>query len=192
MPATASGRSREQPRHRVRRLQIPLGVQRQPPPGVRERRLVADAGEDVEQRPIGRLGEADAVGGDDRHVERRRQIDERMVVGLFVAQEVALQLDADVRRAPNMPTRRSSRPPTPKRRPLERRAAGERDEPADVAVEIVERERAFAFRRAQLHPRDQPAEVAIAVARFDQEQRTGGSIGVAGRSPSARPSARRR
>ena len=53
---------------------------------------MADAGEHIVERTIRRLGEADAVGRDDRHVERGRQIAQRVIVGLFVAQQVALQL----------------------------------------------------------------------------------------------------
>ena len=56
----------------------------------------------------------------------------------------------------------------------ERGAAGERDEPADMAVQIVERERAFALRRAHLHARDQPAEIAVALLGFAEDgQREG-------------------
>ena len=98
------------------------------PPG--QRGLVADAGEDVVERPIGRLGEADAVGGDERQVEGGGQIDQRMVVGFLVAQQVPLQLDATPPR-PNTPTSRSTRPPTPKRGAVDRASADQRHEPAD-------------------------------------------------------------
>ena len=57
---------------------------------------MADAGEDVVERPVGRLGEPYAVGRDQRQVKGRREIAQRVVVGFFVAQQVALQLDADV------------------------------------------------------------------------------------------------
>ena len=49
---------------------------------------------------------------------------------------------------------------------VERRAAGERDEAARAAVQLLERERALAFRRAQLHARDQPAEIPVALGGF--------------------------
>ena len=62
---------------------------------MRERGLVTDAGEDVVQRPIDRLRKAHAVGGDDRQMERRREIDQGMIVGLFVPEQVTLQLDRD-------------------------------------------------------------------------------------------------
>ena len=64
-------------------------------PGLREIGVMVDAGEHVEQRPIGGRREADAAGRDDRHAKRRRELDERLVVGFFVAAEVALQLDVD-------------------------------------------------------------------------------------------------
>ena len=52
---------------------------------------------------------------------------------------------------------------------VERRAAGERDEPGGAAVELLERQRAFAFRRAQLHARDQPAEIPVALRAFAED-----------------------
>ena len=76
--ATASGRSAKSSRHRLRRLQIALGVPRQPPAGACKRRLVPQAREHVEQRPLRRRGEAHAAGGDERHPERRRQRRERL------------------------------------------------------------------------------------------------------------------
>jgi hypothetical protein len=51
----------EQRRHLGRRLQIPLRVGRQLPPRLFDRRLVADAGEHVIERPLDRIGKAHAV-----------------------------------------------------------------------------------------------------------------------------------
>ena len=51
----------------------------------------------------------------------------------------------------------------------ERLAADERDEPGGAAVELVERQRALAFRRAQLHAREQAAEVLVALAALDED-----------------------
>ena len=50
-----------------------------------------------------------------------------------------------------MPTSAIEQAADAERGRVERRAADERDEAAGVAVEIVERQRALAFRRAQLH-----------------------------------------
>ena len=52
---------------------------------------------------------------------------------------------------------------------VERRAAGQRDEPGGAAVQLLERQRAFAFRRAQLHARDEPAEVPVPVRAFAED-----------------------
>ena len=152
----------EQPRHLRRRLEIALGVAGQPPPRLRQRGLVADAGEDVVERAIGRLGEADAVGGEDRHVERRREIAQRLVVRLLVAQQVPLQLEVD------------AGAPEDADQPI--------DQPADAEPRAAQHRRARRARSAPrrgrrarrgsapLRPsapaachREQPAEIAIAL-----------------------------
>ena len=140
-------------------------------PACAERRLVADAGEDVVERAIGRLGEADAVGGDDRHVERGGEIAQRVVVRLLVAQQVALQLEIGVG-APEDADEPIDQPADAEPRAAQHRAAAERDEPAGVAVDLVERQRPFPFRRPQLHHRQQPAEIAVALLRFDEDGKT--------------------
>ena len=101
-------------------------------PASRERRVVVNARDDVEQRPLGRRRKAHAVGRDDRHVERRRQIDERLVVGFLVAAEVPLQLDVDAVAAEQADEAIEQAADAVARR-VERRAAGERDEAAGRA-----------------------------------------------------------
>jgi hypothetical protein len=106
---------------------------------------VADAGEDVIQRTVDRLGETHPVGGDDRHVIRGGQIAQRVVVGFLVAQEVPLQLEI---RAPaaehaDEPIDEAA---DAEPRAAQHRAPTERDEAGRMAVEFVERERAFSFR----------------------------------------------
>ena len=49
--------------------------------------------------------------------------------------------------------------------------------PRGAAVELVERQRALAFRRAQLHARDQPAEIAIALGAFAEHGQHEGCVG---------------
>ena len=115
------------------------------------------------------VGEAHAVVATMRHVKRGGQVAQHLVVGFFVAQEVPLQFDVHVRRDRRGPTRRSTRPPTPWRPAAQRLAADERHQPGRLPVEIVERQRALAFRRPQLHARDQAAEVPIALAGFDED-----------------------
>ena len=101
-------------------------------------------GEHVEERPRRRRREADAVGGDGGHAKRRRQRHERGGVGFFVAPEVPLQLDVDAVAAEDadQAIEQAADAVAPA---VERRAAGERDEPARAAVEVVERQRAFAL-----------------------------------------------
>ena len=48
-------------------------------------------------------------------------------------------------------------------------ASSERDETARLAVELVERQRALAFRRAHLHARDEPAEILISLGGLDED-----------------------
>ena len=54
----------------------------------------------------------------------------------------------------------------------EQLAPGERDEAACLSVELVERERALAFRRAHFHPGDQSAQVSVAFGGFNQDRHT--------------------
>jgi hypothetical protein len=53
---------------------------------------------------------------------------------------------------------------------VERLAAGERDEAARPAIEVLERERALAFRRAELHLRHQTAQIPVAIGVFAQHR----------------------
>ena len=126
---------------------------------------MVDAREDVEQRPLGRRREADAVGDDGRHAERGGERDERGGVGFFIAAEMALQLEIDVAAAEDA-DEAIEQPAHAVAPPVERGAPREHDEPARAAVELLERQRALALRRAQLHPRDQPAEISVARPGF--------------------------
>ena len=58
------GQIGEQPRHFRRRFQMPLIVQREQPPGRRQRHVIANAGEDVERLALRRRFMADSVGRD--------------------------------------------------------------------------------------------------------------------------------
>src|ERR1051326_6210743 len=91
-----------------------------------------------------------------------------------------------------MPTVRSSSPPTPGRGPpgaarparavpaaVERRAADQCNQPGNAAVEIVERQRAFTLRRAELHARDQAAEISVAGLAFTENGEDKGRDGLA-------------
>ena len=158
----------EQARHRIRRLEIALGVARQPASRMRQRGLVADAGEDVVQRTIGRFGEAHPVGGNHRHVKRGGQLLQDLVVPLLLAQEMPLQLDVHLRRAEDADDAVDEAADAVTAA-VDRGAAGERDQAAHAPIEILEGQRPFALRRTHLHRRHEPAQVAVAVARFDED-----------------------
>ena len=167
----------EEPRHLLRRLEIPLGVGDEPAAGLRQRRVLADAGEHVVQRPRLGRGEAHTVGGENRHAEGLGQRDEHLVVPGFVALQVPLQFHVDVGAAEDahQPIEQPSHA-VPFR--VQQRPSGERHEAVDVAIELFERERAFPLRRPQLHPRDEAAEVAVPLGGGDEHgQHIGGARG---------------
>jgi len=158
----------KQLRHLAGRLQIPLGIRRQPAAGLGDGRVMVNAREDVEQRPLDMRREPHAVGRDRRNAECRREADERLRVALLVAAQMTLQLDVHVGAAEHADEAiEQSAHAVPA--DVERGAAGQGDEPARVPVEIVERQRAFALTtpprrrarwgrrgvRAHLHARDQ-------------------------------------
>ena len=88
---------------------------------------MVNAREDVEERPLGRRREPDAAGGDDRHVKRRRELDERPVVGFLVAAQMPLQLDVHVVAAEHA-DEAIEQAADAVAAAVERRAADERDE----------------------------------------------------------------
>ena len=49
------------------------------------------------------------------------------------------------------------------------RASGQRHQTARVAFEILERERAFTFRRTQLHAGKNTTEIAVPFPRFNED-----------------------
>ena len=158
---------REELRHRLRRLQVPFGVSRQLPSRGIERRLVANAREHVEERAVGGCGKPHIVGGDDRHAERAGKRFERDIGRLFIAQQMALQLDAHVASAEETDDAIEQAADAVSRR-VEHGTSGKRHEPGGVSLELVERERALPFRRPHLHARDQPAQIRVSSCAFDE------------------------
>src|SRR3982074_2223298 len=61
-----------------------------------EMRVLADAGENVEDLPGVRARVLDAIGRDDRQAKLLRQIAEPLIDPIFAAQEMALDFDDDV------------------------------------------------------------------------------------------------
>ena len=130
-PLDRAGHIGEQRRHVRRRLEIPLGVRRQAPPRVREIGVVVNAREHVEQRTVVRRREPDAAGRQDGHAKGRRQIDEPLVVRVFVAPEMPLHLDVHLAAAEH-PDQAVEQAADAVPIPVERRAADQRHQPADV------------------------------------------------------------
>jgi hypothetical protein len=133
------GTIREELRHHLGRLEIALGVAREPAARGVHRRVVVHAREHVEERPLARASRSARRWWPTTARERLGEVRERDGVGLLVAQEVALQIDADVGRRPKSPISRSSRPPTPKCCASSSGRPGERDEAGGEAVELVDR-----------------------------------------------------
>jgi hypothetical protein len=177
----------EEAGHLLGRLEIPLGVPREAAAGAGEIGPVADAGEHVEERPLVGAAEPDAVGGDNRHVKRGRQLDERLEVGLLVAEQVTLQLDVDVRAAEESdePIDQAADTKLPAG---ERLAPDERHEAGRASLELLERERPLPFRRAELHQRHELAEVAVAFTRLHEDRKriVSGRWSVVGGQPITR------
>jgi hypothetical protein len=123
-----------------------------------------NAGEHVEERSLVRGGEANAVGGDHRHAEGTRQTGQRDEVGFLVAQQMPLQLNADIGAA-KQTDQPIEQPADAVVVRVKERPSRQRHEAGGEAVEFVERERALAFRGAHLHARDEAAEIAVAVCR---------------------------
>ncbi len=163
------GKIVEQPGHLTGRLQIPFGVARQPPTRTIDRRLVTHTGQDIVERAIRRRGEPYAVGRQERHAIGRRESRQRLRVGFLIPEEMPLHLDVDVARTEQAkePIEHPADPVPPA---VERRPAGERDESARRAIEILERECTFALRRPQFHPGHEAAQVAIPFRRLDEHR----------------------
>ena len=81
--------------HRLRRLEVALGVLGQEAPRGGERPLLADAGQHVEERPALRRGVAHAVRGDRAQAQRVGQVEEGLVRGLLLPPAVPLHVEED-------------------------------------------------------------------------------------------------
>ena len=135
----------EQIRHRRRRLEHALGVDRQARAGLRQRRPVPHARQHVEQRALVGRREPHAVGGNDRDAIRRRECQERLAVGEIVAPMMPLQLDVDVAGAEDADDT-IEQPAHAVVRRGECRASDQRHQPGGFALEVIEAERPFALR----------------------------------------------
>ena len=90
------GQIGKQPQHLLRRFDIALAVVRQQTSGSIERAMVADAGEDIQNLALFRLGILRALRCQQRQSQAARQFDRRLIAGLLRAVVVALQLDVNI------------------------------------------------------------------------------------------------
>jgi hypothetical protein len=82
---------------------------------------------------------------------------------------VALHLDVEVRAAEHA-DQRIEEPADAEPVGLQQRLAGHRDEAGDVTVQVGQRQRPFAFRRAELHRRDEAAEILPTLLGRDKDR----------------------
>src|SRR5580692_6856045 len=140
---------------------------------------MANRGESVAEFASFGSGVADSVGGQQRKIQRTRDIDRRAIAGFFFALEMTLQFNVDVAGAKDSYQLIDDSPrfvdATLPQRSGQRafRAAGEADESGSVLLQFVGTDRALAFLRAQLHLGDQAAKILVAGARGDEERKTG-------------------
>ena len=181
----------EERRHRLRGLEVALGVLGEQAPGARERALLADAGQHVLERPPRRGRVTHAVRGHRPQAERVGQVQQPLVRGLLLAAAVALHVEVDAARAEGLD---DAREPVGVERPasqrLQRLDPGQGEEPLARPVQHLEAQPPLALRNARLHARDQPAQVAVALLRLD-EQRQGPASLEAQLGPDDRPHAAR-
>ncbi len=87
--------------HLLRRSQEAFGIARKQASSGRQRAMVADGGEGIAKLPPLRNGVADAVGGQQRKIQRTRNVDRSAIAGLFFALKMPLQFNVDIFRAEN-------------------------------------------------------------------------------------------
>ena len=140
--------------------------------------MVADAGEDVEHLALFGVRIADAVGGDERKMERAREFDGSLVAGFFGAIVVALKFDKNIVGTEDTESCSSMRARLPRRRRCASAcakrtvfAASEADESVGILCEFFRTgEGTAVLRHAEFHLRDEAAEVLVAGAGGDEER----------------------
>ena len=133
-----------------------------------------DAGEDVVQRAFVGRGKPYAIGRHTRHVEGGGQIDERLELGLLLAEQMPLQLDEHIV-VTKQPDQLIEQSPDAQLKTEQQVPSRKRDQSTRAPLELVEHERPFAFRGAQLHAGDHSTEILVALLRLNKKR--GGSSG---------------
>ena len=163
---------------------MPLALRGEQAPGPVERHVVADRRQDVVELLVLRARVAHAVGGEQRQAQPPREIHERLVAVLLLAQVMALELDVDApgkdrRELLELFPRRVE--PAARQRPRDRPlvAARQHVEPLRVRGDLVPRDARLALRLSERARRDEAAEVPVAGAVLDEE----GELAVSRPSP---------
>jgi len=158
------GQIGEQARHFSGRFDVALRVTFQQSAGIGEGDVIAHAGEDVKQFALLGSGVGRAVGGDERDAEVARAVDRGLIVGLFFALVVALQLGVKMLASED----------------IEQSLAGmarDAQQSARKLGDLGESSGAFALFGAQLHAGDQAAKILVTLAGLG-EQRVGMAVGA--------------
>ena len=144
--------------------------------------MVPNRGECIAEFAGFSSGVADAVGGEQRKIQRAGDVDGSAVAGFFFALEMALQFDVDVfvsedgDESIDLATSFidaallygcGQRPFC---------TAGEADQAIGMLFEFFDADCAFAFFGAQLHFGDEAAEILVAGAGGDEERKAEGIV----------------
>ena len=158
----------EERRHLFCRPEMTLGIRQQAASGLVDRRAEPDAGEDVEQRAVGRHGVSDVVGRDHGDVVRVGQVGESPRPACARAVAMVVHVDRESIGEDTLeaiePCRRAGR--------IDERAlvaAGETEKPRRVRRDLVPRDAPVALRTAERARREQPAEVRVPDTILHQE-----------------------
>jgi hypothetical protein len=106
--------------------------------------------------------EAHAVGGGQGHAKRLRQLRQRRVVRLLVAQQVPLHVHVHAAAAEDA-DQPVQQPPHPVVLRVEERPTGQRHQTRRITVKLLHQQRALPFRGAHLHLRDQTTQMPVAL-----------------------------
>ncbi len=138
-----------------------LGVARQQASGSGQRFVISNGGEDIAEFTLLRRRIADAIGGQQRELQRAGDFNGGAIACLLLAMKMALQFHIDIFVSKNtgQTFHRTSRffHAAMSQRRGERTviAASEADQPGSVLLQFFLADSAFAFLRSQLHLRDQ-------------------------------------
>jgi len=173
-PGDGVGVIGEQPRHFGRRFQMPLRIGEQAITGLVKGAVLADAGEDVLQRPALRHVHVHVVGGDERRAAAPGEVRESGQPADVVAaiEAMAGEIGPTGKRVRQTAQRR--REAFALRLPESPRRQRDDDLPLAMVEQVVQAQMALPLGRAALAEREQPRQPAIGrpVGRIDQEAET--------------------